>query len=85
MGYTLLPWGPVYRVVTRLSTAKTEPHHSAILPQLQRMQACSKPFLKLQSDLPQSDTPAGVTRLGSWEHAAACVYWDAHYQVRQQY
>jgi hypothetical protein len=85
MRYTLLPWGPVYKVVTRLTTAQTEPFHGAILQQLQRMQACSKPVLSLQSDLPKSDTPVSVTRRGSWEHAAACVYWDAHYQVSSEH
>ncbi|CAN0290455.1 unnamed protein product [Discosporangium mesarthrocarpum] len=68
-GYTLLPWGLVYRVLPGMDTAETEAWHDESLGQLRRLQGCMRP------------SPADIYPPGSWEFAASSVFWDAHYQM----
>lgn len=70
-GLTLLPWGSQYRVYGNLSTSEVQLLHSASYIQLKQFQS----HFPHVDDSFVSSFPAG-----SWEFAAASVFYDAHYQ-----
>ena len=70
-GLTLIPWGTVYRIFGPLTTIQIQELHYYSLLQLYALQhkfptINNAYIIKFQS--------------GSWERAAANVYYDAHYQ-----
>jgi hypothetical protein len=70
--YTLIPWGPVYRVFGRLTLPQIQELHHHSLHQLQHLQTS---FPAVDDTFMRKFIP------GSWERAAANVYYDAHYQL----
>jgi hypothetical protein len=73
--YTLIPWGNSYRVLNKLeSLDDIREYHQVSLMQL-------KNFAKgFPANLHTNDAFYAKYPAGSWEHAAASVYHDAHYQ-----
>jgi hypothetical protein len=70
--FTLIPWGPVYRVFGRLNLPQIQELHHHSLHQLRRLQAS---FPAVDAHFMRKFIP------GSWERAAANVFYDAHYQL----
>ncbi|CAM9105270.1 unnamed protein product, partial [Hapterophycus canaliculatus] len=68
-GFSLVPHGLAYLVLPKLTLQESEQWHERIVKQLRSLDECMK--------------PVSVNRYhpGTWEFAAASVYWDAHYQA----
>ncbi|CAM9812280.1 unnamed protein product [Scytosiphon promiscuus] len=68
-GFSLVPHGLTYLVLPKLTLQESERWHEEIVKQLRSLDEC----MELVS--------ANRYRPGTWEFAAASVYWDAHYQA----
>lgn len=73
-GFVLQPWGTLYKV---LGGALASDEHAATLHASSYEQ-----LLRLQEAFPQVDAAfIAMFPAGTWEFAAASVYYDAHYQL----
>jgi hypothetical protein len=70
-GFTLIPWGTQFRVFGKLSVPQLQELHHYSWDQLRR----------LQRQFPAVDDAFMLKFIpGSWERAAANVFYDSHYQ-----